>query len=59
MFSYFKYFNFNNPNLKIERNGNEITVYAGVPDKAVVTYTNQEAENRNVLHLLSKCKYQK
>ena len=30
----------------------EITVFAGVPDKAVVTYTRQEKENRNILHLL-------
>jgi len=32
--------------------GDETTVYADVPDKAVVTYTRQEAENRNILHLL-------
>ena len=32
--------------------GDEITVIASVPDKAVVTYTNQAAENRNILHLL-------
>lgn len=32
--------------------GDEITVYASVPDKAVVTYTRQESENRNILHLL-------
>ena len=30
----------------------EITVYAAVPDKAVVTYTKQEIENRNILHLI-------
>ena len=30
----------------------EITVYASVPDKAVVTYTKQNDENRNILHLL-------
>ena len=30
--------------------GDEITVLADVPDKAVVTYTRQE--NRNILHLL-------
>jgi hypothetical protein len=32
--------------------GDEITVYAGVPDKAVVTFTRQEKENRNILHLI-------
>ncbi len=30
----------------------ETTVYAAVPDKAVVTYTRQEKESRNILHLL-------
>ena len=30
----------------------EITVFADVPDRAVVTYTRQEAEKRNILHLL-------
>ncbi len=30
----------------------ETTVFADVPDKAVVTYTKQEKENRNILHLL-------
>ncbi len=32
--------------------GDEITVYASVPDRAVVTYRKQEKENRNILHLL-------
>ena len=32
--------------------GDEITVFADVPDKAVVTYTHQEKEQRNMLHLL-------
>ena len=32
--------------------GDEITVLAEVPDKAVVTYTKQEKENRNILHLI-------
>lgn len=32
--------------------GDETTVFANVPDKAVVTYTRQEKENRNILHLL-------
>lgn len=32
--------------------GDEITVFASVPDKAVVTYTKQAEENRNILHLL-------
>ena len=32
--------------------GNEITVFADVPDKAVVTYTKQEKENRNILHIV-------
>ncbi len=32
--------------------GNERTVLAAIPDKAVVTYTRQEKENRNILHLL-------
>ena len=32
--------------------GDEITVFAKVPDKAVVTYTRQEKENRNILHLI-------
>ena len=31
---------------------NERTVFADIPDKAVVTYTRQEKENRNILHLL-------
>ena len=30
----------------------ETTVFADVPDRAVVTYTKQEKENRNILHLL-------
>lgn len=32
--------------------GDEITVIANIPDKAVLTYTKQEKENRNILHLL-------
>ncbi|MBQ6707498.1 MAG: alpha-L-fucosidase [Clostridia bacterium] len=32
--------------------GDETTVIASVPDKAVVTYTRQEKEKRNILHLL-------
>ena len=32
--------------------GDDITVYADVPDKAVVTYTRQETEKRNILHIL-------
>ena len=32
--------------------GDETTVYADIPDKAVVTYTRQKKENRNILHLL-------
>lgn len=32
--------------------GDEITVFADVPDRAVVTYTRQENEKRNILHLL-------
>ncbi|MBE6771343.1 MAG: beta-galactosidase [Ruminococcaceae bacterium] len=32
--------------------GNDITVFADVPDKAVVTFTRQEKEKRNILHLL-------
>ncbi len=32
--------------------GNDTTVIADVPDRAVVTYTRQENEKRNVLHLL-------
>ncbi len=31
---------------------NEITVLADLPDKAVLTYTKQEKENRNIIHLL-------
>ena len=30
----------------------DFTVSAGVPDRAVVTYTRQEKEKRNILHLL-------
>ena len=30
----------------------DATVFADIPDKAVVTYTRQEKENRNILHLL-------
>ena len=32
--------------------GDDITVLADIPDKAVVTYTRQENEKRNILHLL-------
>ena len=32
--------------------GDETTVFASIPDRAVVTYTRQEKENRNILHLL-------
>ena len=32
--------------------GNTATVSAALPDRAVVTYTRQEKENRNILHLL-------
>ncbi len=32
--------------------GDEITVLTDVPDRAVITYTKQEKENRNILHLL-------
>ncbi|MBQ8209802.1 MAG: alpha-L-fucosidase [Clostridia bacterium] len=32
--------------------GDDTTVFADMPDKAVVTYTRQEKENRNILHLL-------
>ena len=32
--------------------GDDATVYASIPDKAVVTYTRQENEKRNILHLL-------
>ena len=32
--------------------GDGLTVSAGIPDKAVVTYTRQEEEKRNILHLL-------
>ena len=32
--------------------GDETTVFADVPDRAVVTYTKQEKENRHILHLL-------
>ncbi len=32
--------------------GDEITAFADVPDKAVVTYTKQVKENRHILHLL-------
>ncbi len=32
--------------------GDELTVSADVPDRAVVTYTRQEKEKRNILHLL-------
>ncbi len=32
--------------------GNELTVRSEIPDRAVVTYTRQEKESRNILHLL-------
>ncbi len=32
--------------------GDEVTAFADVPDRAVVTYTHQAKENRNILHLL-------
>lgn len=32
--------------------GNELTVRAEIPDRAVMTYTRQEEEKRNILHLL-------
>ncbi len=32
--------------------GDDVTVIADIPDKAVVTYTMQEKENRSILHLL-------
>ena len=32
--------------------GDDFTVNANIPDKAVVTYTRQEEEKRNILHLL-------
>ncbi|MBQ2848828.1 MAG: beta-galactosidase trimerization domain-containing protein [Clostridia bacterium] len=32
--------------------GEEKTVFAHIPDRAVVTYTRQEKESRNILHLL-------
>ncbi len=32
--------------------GDEVTVFADVPDRAVVTYTHQAKENRSILHLL-------
>ncbi len=32
--------------------GKELTVRADIPDRAVVTYTRQESEKRNILHLL-------
>ncbi|MBO5896869.1 MAG: beta-galactosidase trimerization domain-containing protein [Clostridia bacterium] len=32
--------------------GDEATVMADMPDRGVVTYTHQEKENRNILHLL-------
>ncbi len=32
--------------------GNELTVKVDIPDRAVVTYTRQEKEKRNILHLL-------
>ena len=32
--------------------GNELTVKVKMPDRAVMTYTRQNTENRNILHLL-------
>ena len=32
--------------------GDDITVFADMPDRAVLTYTRQENEKRNILHLL-------
>ena len=32
--------------------GDDITVFADMPDRAVLTYTRQESEKRNILHLL-------
>ena len=32
--------------------GDETTVFANLPDRAVLTYTTQEKENRHILHLL-------
>lgn len=32
--------------------GDDLTVKADIPDRAVVTYTRQESEKRNILHLL-------
>ncbi len=32
--------------------GDETTIFADIPDRAVVTFTKQEKENRNILHLL-------
>lgn len=32
--------------------GDDVTVTAEIPDKAVITYTRQEKENRSILHLL-------
>ena len=32
--------------------GNDLTVNVDIPDRAVVTYTRQETESRNILHLL-------
>ncbi len=32
--------------------GDDTTVFADIPDRAVVTYTRQKKENRNILHLL-------
>lgn len=32
--------------------GDETTVFANLPDKAVLTYTTQEKEHRHILHLL-------
>ncbi len=32
--------------------GDDTTVFADIPDRGVVTYTRQESEKRNILHLL-------
>ena len=32
--------------------GDEVSVFVSLPDRGVMTYTRQEKENRNILHLL-------
>ena len=39
-------------NILKKMTADELTVYAELPDKAVMTFTRQEAEKRNILHLL-------